>query len=261
MVQGLVEKVAISGFGAVFVVVGLYVLNKGRVARARSERIAETETTPVRELQPGTAEVKGVAQPAEGATTLQSPITNREAVATYVETEEWESSGEGGGSWRTKHERSSAVPMLVDDGTGEVLVELPADGDLNVEERQWTVGSGDEPPEQIKRYLETEAEVDEASRKEFGPLSFGERRRYSEGLIEPGEETYVLGAARQEPGDWGERNFAIDDPTPAGDFILSDKSEGALIKEGKRGGLVYLLFGGVFTAIGLFVMAVPWVGA
>lgn len=261
MVESLLKQFAISGVGVIFVFVGLYTMNKGRRKRAQSERIADTETTPVRELQPGTVEVKGEAQPAEAASLVHSPITNQEAVATYVEMEEWESSGQGGGNWQTKHESQTAVPMTVDDGTGEVRVELPADGVVNVEETQWEVNSGDEPPEQIERYLETESEIETASRHDIGPLSVGDRRRYSEGVIEPGEDVYVLGLAREQEAGWGDRDFVIDDPTDAGDFILSDKSEETLIREGKRSALVSLAFGGVLGAVGLVVAVIPWVSA
>lgn len=259
MVEGLIGKLAISGFSMLFLVVGLHTMNKGRLERAQSRRIAETETTPIRQLQPGTAEVKGTAQPAEDASLLESPITDRTALATYVEVEEWESSGQGGGSWQTKHRAQTAVPMSVADGTGSVQVELPSDGEMNVETEQWEVGSNDEPPTRIKRYLDEEVEVGEASRYDIGPLTIGERRRYSEGFIEPGDDVYVLGTVRETHADWGERNYVIDDPTPSGDFVLSDKSEAELIREGKRAGLVNLGFGGVLVGVGLLGTVLPWV--
>ena len=255
----MIGNLAISGFSAIFVVVGLLLVNKGRKQRARSQRIADTETTPIREIRPGTVEIKGVAQPAEGESLVDSPITRTESLATYVEVEEWESSGESGGSWQTKFEDSTTVPILVDDGSGEVQVELTPDGNLNVETTRTKVGAGDEPPEMIQRFLDREDAIGEASRGSIGPLSYGDRRRYSEGTIEPGEEVYVLGTAREERAGWGEREYVIDEPTPSGDFILSDKSESELISEGKRAGLFYLAFGGVFTLFGLVGIVAPWV--
>jgi len=254
----MIEKIAFSGFSMVFVVVGLLLVNQGRKQRARSQRIAETETTPVRQLEPGTVEIKGVAKPADEGGTLESPISKGAALATYVEVEEYESSGESGGSWKTKHEDQTAVPMIVDDGTGEVRVEIPPDGALNVETIQTKVGPGDEPSEPIKRYLEAEDAIGEASGGSLGPLNYGDQRRYSEGMIEPGEEVYVLGQAREEQAGWGEREYVIDEPTAAGDFVLSDKSESQLVTEGKRGGLVYLGFGGLFALVGSVFVVVPW---
>jgi hypothetical protein len=262
MVQSLLGSVLISGVGMVFVLVGLYTMNKGRLERAQSERIAETETTKIREIRPGTVEVKGSAHLAEDATSVESPITKRAGVAFYVEMEQWESSGQGGGSWETKHEKQTAVPIIVDDGSGEVLVELPPDGDLNVDQEETTVEAGDEPPENIRQYVEAEAAIDEAQRREFGPVKTGERRRYSEGVIEPGEDVYVLGTAREDEGaDWGERSFVIDEPTEFGDFVLSDKSEEELVREGKRGGLVSLVLGGTLVVAGIAATVFPWVGA
>ncbi|WP_458190558.1 GIDE domain-containing protein [Haladaptatus sp. NG-WS-4] len=262
MVQSLVGSVAVSGVGLVFVLVGLYTMNGGRVERAQSRRITDTETTKIRELNPGTAEVKGTAHLAEDATLVESPITGRDALATSVEMEEWESSGQGGGNWETKHAEQTTVPITVDDGSDEVRVELPANGELNVEEAETTVEAGDEPPEHIKQYVEDEAAIDAATRHEFGPLSTGERRRYSEGVIEPGEGVYVLGTARHdEDADWGERAFVIDEPTESGDFVLSDKSEEELIREGKRGGLVSLVLGGALVVAGIAATVFPWVGA
>lgn len=259
MAEDLIVKLGWSGFSLVFVIVGLYTMNKGHTQRARSERIDETETTEIRDLRPGTVEIKGTAHPAENATPIESPIRGTEALATHVEVEEWESSGKGGGSWETKHKEQAAVPMTVADGTGEVGVELPADGTLNVEQTETKVGSGDEPPEPIRRYLEDEPEIEEATRRDLGPLSFGDRRRYSEGLIKPGEAVYVLGRAREEQAGWGERHYAIDEPTEAGHFILSDKSEADLVRETKRSGLVFLAFGGFTAVVGTAFAIFPWV--
>ena len=259
MVQSQLGAVAISGIGLLFVVVGLYTARTGLRERARSKRIAATETTAIRQLQPGAAEVTGTAHSAEDAALVESPISGRDAVAATVEVEEWESSGQGGGSWETKHEDRVAVPITVRDGTGEVRVELPAEGDLNLETTQTKVGSGDEPPADIAAYLDREAEIDAASSRDIGPLSIGERRRYSEGVIEPGDDVYVLGAAREAQGDWGERNVVIDGPTDAGDFLLSDKSESALITEGKRSGLLSLAFGGALLLAGTAATVLPWI--
>ena len=258
MVQDLFVKLGLSAFGSLFVAVGLHTMNDGRKERAKSGRIADIETTRIRDLRPGTAEVKGTAHPAEDATALESPITKTDALATQTEVEEWESSGQGGGSWETIHETETGVPIIVDDGTGEVRIELPSDGGLNVEQTRTEVGSGDEPPAAIRRYVENTADVDEAARRDFGPLSIGDRRRYSEGAVEPGEEVYVLGTAREEQGDWGERDFVIDEPTDSGDFVLSDKSEADLVREGKRGGLVPLAFGGLLAVVGTAVTLYPW---
>jgi hypothetical protein len=148
--------------------------------------------------------------------------------------------------------------MVVDDGSGEVRVELPEDGELNVEQMRTKVGSGDDPPEPIRRYIERAEGIDEASQIDIGPVSVGDRRRYSEGLVEPGEDIYVLGRAREEQAGWGDRAVVVDEPTAAGDFILSDKSEEELVKEGKHGGLVSLGFGAAFFLVGASVMVVPW---
>ena len=258
MAEHLLFKVGWSGFSLLFVVTGLYLANTGRKRWERSRRVAGTETTAIRDLQPGTAEVKGTADLAGGATLLESPLSKRDALATRVLVEEYHSSSEGGGNWKCIYEETDSVRTTVDDGTGEATVDLPADGDLEVELTRTKVGPGEEPPAAIRQYVEGETDLDAATRREIGPLSVGDRRRYSHGEVEPGESVYVLGNAREEPGDWGERNFVIDEPTPAGDFILSDKSEQTLVEENRSGGLLLLAFGAVFALSGAMFTTVPW---
>lgn len=251
-------RIVWTGFSLLFVVVGLYVANRGHRKRARSKRIADTETTRARNLQPGTVEIKGTAHPAGDASPTESPITKADALATRVEIEEYHSNSQGSGSWRTIHEERETVPMVVDDGTGEVRVELPPDGRLDLDAIRTRVGGGEKPPEPIRRFVEEEAAVDEASRHEIGPLSLGDRRRYSEGVIEPGEDVYVLGRAREEDAGWGEREYVIDEPTGAGDFVLSDRSEEELITSGRWSGAFMLGFGLLFAGVGALFAVIPW---
>lgn len=253
----LIFKLIWSSFSLLSVGIGLYLINRGRKLRGQSERIAATETTPVRDLQPGPVEVKGIAHPAETASVMESPITAADALATRVEVEKYQSSNQGGGSWKTIYETESAVPITVDDGTAEVRVELPPDGELNLEQIRNTVGGGEEPPEPIQRFIEQETDIDEATRYDLGLLSVGERRRYSEGVLEPREEVYVLGTARETTG-WDGQDYCIDESTQSGEFILSDKSEDALVEEGRWGGGIMLVVGGVATVMGTLFAIGPW---
>lgn len=258
MAEGILVKLGWSAFSLIFVAVGVLTMKKGWASRSKSKRIEETETTPIRDLEPGTVEVKGTAQLAEDGELLQAPFSKADALATTVEVEEYHNNGQHGGSWDTEFEDQQMTSLIVDDGTGTVAVDLPPDGELNLEMRKKKVGAGDEPPENVQAFLETEPAVDEASRGSFGPLNYGDRRRYGEGVIEPGESVYVIGNARRVQGDWGERDFAIDELTPAGDFVLSDKSESELVSEGKFGGIFLILFGGVFAAVGALFTIAPW---
>ena len=254
----MVENLFISLSSIVFVVAGLFTLNKGRAERAESTRMEETETTAIRALEPGPVEVKGTVHGTEDATLRKSPIDGRDALAVHIEVKELHSDGNGPGNWQTVFEDETAEPLFVDDGTGEVLVDLPADGGLNLEQSEWKVEAGDDPPAEIRTYVENEPALDLPDGVDIGPLSTGEPRRYLEGTLEPGEDAYVLGTARETDAGWDNREYVIDEPTPDDDFILSDKSEATLIEEGRSSGLVLLVAGALITAIGLSGLVSPF---
>lgn len=146
---------------------------------------------------------------------------------------------------------------MVDDGTGEALVELPSAGGLHLEGDEIRVDSDDEPPAAVRRYVENETELEIPERRDFGSVSIGERRRYREGVLESGEELYVRGSAREATG-WDRRGYVIDEPTESGEFVLSNTPEAELIAERTQGGLVFLAFGGLLTAVGAATSIYPW---
>ncbi|MDZ5811647.1 GIDE domain-containing protein [Halorubrum sp. AD140] len=254
----MMQNVAVSLGGIVFVLAGFYRMYTGYTEWAEGGRIAERETTPIRDLESGAVEVKGTAHLVEDGTTRQSPFSETDAVATHIKVQEWRTGSEEESNWKTIFEEETAEPVLVDDGTGEVLVELPADGGLNLESTETKVESHEEPPDAIRRYVEMQPDLDVPKRRSVGALSIGEPRRYVEGVLEPSEEVYVLGNARESNAGWGERDFVIDEQTADGDFVLSNKSEETLAAEGKQGGFVFLVFGGLLTVLGLGALVYGW---
>jgi|AntRauMinimDraft_4_1070384.scaffolds.fasta_scaffold01634_3 hypothetical protein len=254
----MVGSVVISLSSLVFVVMGILTLNKGRTERAESTRMEETRTTPIRDLEPGPVEIKGTVHGTDDATLQKSPITGTDALAVHVEVKELHSDGNGPGNWRTIFEDQTAEPMFIDDGTSEGLVDLPEDGGLNLEQSEWKVEAGDDPPEEIQRYVENEPALDLPNGVDVGPLSTGERRRYLEGTLKPDEDVYLLGTARETEAGWDNREYVIDEPTSDGDFILSDKSEATLIEEGQSSGLVFLAAGALMVVIGLASLLSPF---
>jgi len=250
--------VGMAVFSLIPILGGLFVANMGRKAKNRSNTIQATETSEVSGLRPGKVEVKGTARPAEAGSTLRSPISRDEALATKIIVQRYDSgTSETGGGWTTIYEDKEAVPFVVDDGTGEVRVDTPPASDqrMLLEMTRERVPGGQEPPEKVRKFVERQQEVDETSKSGIGPLSLGERRRYMEGSIQSGEDVYVLGKAREQAG-WDERGYVIDGTTESGEFVVSDKPEEQLVKEGKWGGILLYVVGGISVLVGGFLMLV-----
>jgi len=230
------------GGGMVYKAYGLY---------KRRKAIGETETTEVQSLEPGVTEVKGTAIVPDGGQILDVPFSETEGVVVQVKVQEYHTSSEGGGSWKTIHENTDTAPFLVDDGTGTVRVD-PEGADLPMDTEKTTVGSGEKPPERIRRYLENEPDVDEAWKASLGPLDFGNRRRYTEAVVEPEEDVYVLGeAAEVDDEEWGQRSFKIDGGDP---FIVSDQSETAVKQGSTLSAIILFVIGVIFGGMGLFAL-------
>ena len=101
--------------------------------------IEDTPTSRVRSAAQGYVELEGRARPLAGTTNL-SPLTQRDCVWwRYRVQHRTESAGRGGRRqrWRTVASGRSAQPFLIDDGTGECIVQ-PADAQvLAAESTTW----------------------------------------------------------------------------------------------------------------------------
>lgn len=144
----------------------------------------------------GRIELEGTARPAAG--TIDGPFTGEECLLCEYAVEEYRSSGKSS-SWQTVDEDTMAVPFLVDDGTGTVLVE-PAGVRTNLsQDARIKVDGGAEPPARIRRFIEGNSDVDSENTSvdlKVIELNTGNDRRYVERRLDPGETVHVLGHAR-----------------------------------------------------------------
>lgn len=250
----VIGPIITTGFGLVIAGVGLTLVKKGFHQRRRADRIAATETTDVRNIRPGLVEVKGTARPVEGVDPHRAPISDVEAIASRVEVKK-----KAGNNWRTVHENRRTSPFVVDDGTGEVRVEPTEDARLNFDDREIEVDPTEEPPRDVKRFAKRSGLVEEQGRSMIEARSrLYARWTYREGVLEPGEEVYVLGEAFEEEAGWGERRFVI---TGYGsELVVSDQREETVIEEERRQGLGRIALGAFVLLFGLAALVLPLLG-
>lgn len=210
---------------AIAAVVGGY----GRRQQRRRALVAGTPTTEVRTLDgEGLVELKGEANAGE---TFRSPIRGDESVLSAWEIEEWDEGGETE-MWETRATGVYAEPFTLDDGTGEVRVEVgdhvvgdPSGfqisdvqlGPIDLDQRfssgvsvanvlcsferfpvEMSVPPDADPPERIAEFIQGESGVSPQTDSVTNLVDAGtkhDERRYYEGTIEPGQEIYLLGKA------------------------------------------------------------------
>jgi hypothetical protein len=186
---------------AVFLLAGALVWLGAAPAPLTGIRLLRTPARPVSDLlghRPDRACFTGTVVETEHGT-VEAPFSGRRAVALAYQVLEEESAG----LWwlgfpfgsLTQFEPidggAVAEPFLLDDGTGQVRVD-PGGATFRLEpDSTRQVDGGDAPPERIRRYIDSNADVDdEELTVNLGPIGWGvgDDRRYVERRLEPGDE-------------------------------------------------------------------------
>jgi hypothetical protein len=246
--MAIVGKLFLSFFVVPFALGGGYLLKGTYDRRREASGLEASETTAVGELQPesGCTVIEGTAR-ATGEKRVEAAMIDREGVYVYTQIEERSAREVGentGPSWETVYTDSESVPFVIDDGTGEIPVEIPEQGATTLDPETYDADHGEEPPEPVRRWLQT---IDSSPGNEVDP-----HRAYKQGVIEDGETVYAKG----EPVGNGELVFTGD--TQPEEFLLTDMSLDELAEQ-ENVSIAASILGAVLLTIGLVGLAIIWV--
>ena len=218
-------------------VIGLEVffVYKATANRKRANLIAGTPVGTVAELGPGPAKVQGRA--VAFGDPLRAPLSDRACVYYDFQVEETRTVRRGpfgtSSHWKTVIDDVQSIACGVDDGTGMVGVDL-REGELVLNPgAQLRSGVWNDAPSELERVL------NERYGRSSKGLIFNKGMRYTETLIEVGEDLLVLGTSGVAPG--GNWQFGKGDVP----HIVSNKSQGSLLSSYKG----YLLFWSVLAVL------------
>lgn len=236
--------------GLVLTLIGGYYLYTGGRRLPLLYHLYTGDPVSIRDLvyHEGPVEVEGTARIDEDCAT--AVFSGTDCLAYEYEVQEYQSSGNSS-SWQTLKQGGRAVPFLVEDATGSVLVE-PTAPELHLESWRFRVEGGEEPPERIANFIDLVDEVDSQQQSlnlVITELDYGNDQRFIERRLEPGEPVYVYGTVeRADLGEWGSgrvdgkltNGSSSDTPSP---LIISDTSERRAIRRIAKGPILRTLFG------------------
>ncbi|WP_458190210.1 GIDE domain-containing protein [Haladaptatus sp. NG-WS-4] len=108
-----------------------------------------------------------------------------------------------GTAWVEIDSSRAAIPFLLEDESGSVLVE-PTRVRLGLDESTTIdVDGGERPPDRIQEFIERNDDVDSEERTwdlKIVELNVGNDRRYIERQLDPGESVTIFGEVQNEPG-------------------------------------------------------------
>lgn len=189
----------------------------------RRRLIVDTRTSPIGSCRGGFAELKGTVVAVE---TVTAPFSDKPCVYCEYRVEEYRSRGKHG-SWVTLKSDRELVDFLLDDGSGRALVRL-RQAELSLT-RDAAGGSGtfDNPTPKETAFLQRLG-IDPQ-----GSFGFNRRLRYSETILEAGDELYVLGSVRPvERGDAVAADLGarlVVEKRTGSELFVSDSSEEQLL--------------------------------
>ncbi|MBI4616654.1 MAG: hypothetical protein HY720_23790 [Planctomycetes bacterium] len=215
--------------------------------RTKVRRIEETPTSEIRNVRPGLAEIRGRIK--AGGEPLASPLSGKPCVYYDFKVEELHRrrSGRRGGSstqWRTVVRDRQTAPFWVDDGTGQAEVEIEkADLILAADAHARSGFLQDAPPE-------LEGMLRERYGRSSQGLIFNKTMRYSETILEEGDDLFVLGTAVRDAG--ARPRFVKGDDA----FVVSDSDEASVLSSLRSSAMATAILGVVLGLGGVVAAAV-----
>lgn len=199
---------AIGGVLAVFAAISYF----SRDAQTR-RALRDTPSTSIHKVQDGAvARVKGRVRPIHDL--IEAPLSGRLCSYYVAIVEERRKSGKSS-YWAEVARDARGVDFAVEDVTGEILVRAAGLEVAITLDKHTRSGTFDDATEAEQKFLAS------MNVESTGLLGFNRTLRYTEGVLEPGEEITVLGLASpcERPG--GGRALRLG-PRPDGPALASD---------------------------------------
>lgn len=254
-VTGSIPRGEDAGETFVFITIVYYALGIvaywGFVTWRELRLIRNTPTSKIRSMPMGTVEVKGTAEQGPENVILKSPFSDEDCLFYKWMIQEYRDHGKNS-SWDTISSGTEGVRFVLDDGTGEVIVD-PEGADLEMPmDNNFRVNSSDQESEEIREFLNEKGIG--------GPGGFiaDNDRRYMEWFVTPGEDIYLFGYASNEKDENGEYPILKQD-SRAEMFMISDKSEKELTKSKKWRSALGMI-GGSLGALLLYASLLAYTG-
>jgi hypothetical protein len=227
-----------------FFAVGLFLVYYGFRKWQQMRLIQDTPTEKVRSAAVGRTELSGVGKSIDGVGTIPQPFADGECLVATYEIEEWEEDHDpddagSDGHWQTLDSGTLFVPFELDDGTGAMRVEPEADATFDISEEYRTrirVRPRRDPPAAVAAFIDRQnADGGDGGLFDLDlgdvPVESSEKRRYTQEVIPPGEELYLLGGVRPRDGAGGTNaeRLVLGRDEGSDEFIISDKSQDELV--------------------------------
>jgi hypothetical protein len=224
----------------ILVVLEVFLVYKAGANRKRARLLADTPVTKVAELAFGPAQVQGrvvaLAEP------MVAPLSGKPCVYYCFTVEEKRTVRHGlfhtSSHWKTVIDDARSIAWGVADDTGTANLDLGGAELILKPGTQFRSGFWNDAPPTLERVL------NERYGRSSKGLLFNKGMRYSETLIEPGDDLLVLG--QWETGMSGAWQFG----KGSGPYIVSNQSLGALRSSDKG-------FAWLWAILALLVLVVP----
>ncbi len=171
--------------------------------------IQDLPTSKIRSVAVGISEIKGKTTPL--TTILKSPFTKQDCVHYHYTIEEFKQQGKTK-KWVIILQEKSTTPFLVQDDSGTMQVN-PKNAEIDIPQNvQYKSGLGKDPPKEIQEFIKNHNKqttelttattgivagfVNNIFKLSFeGLFGINKTMRYTEYLIKPNTEVYILGQA------------------------------------------------------------------
>ncbi len=230
---------------------GLLLMWGGFSFLKRKRLIEDIPTSKVRSIAMGLTEVKGKAH-AAAKKIMTSPLTGEKCVYYKYAVEKLVSSGKSSHWVKIKGENSSD-PFFLQDNTGKVMID-PSKAEVNVKRSYHSQSKwGKDPEPTVKKFLDNEK-----IRFEGSLFGMNYTMRYTEWIITPGTDVYVMGEAKDNPYvEEGTAQKGVEDIMISKGkdklMIISTKKENQIVKGLKWKAIGCLIGGFLISLVALII--------
>jgi len=259
-VSPLAVAIFIGLMGLAGLIFGVVLFFTGFRTMKKKKLMESLPTSKIRSLAIGIAEIYGKVVPDKGI--MKSPFSNRDCVGVKIIIEEERRGGGGGRGWAAVKKLVRGIDFFLQDDTGKVLVDLRgAELDIPVS-YEYESGSRAGPPPIYGTLSEDDInKLEDDINKLGGFLRRNKTLRYSESIIVPGDELYILGRADDNPNfregdaEHGVQDLMMQQSHNPNIYFISTRSEKQILEKMKYKVIAAMFAGPLFIGGSLLIIA------